>query len=225
MQQRYPRGRAIVRLHDVSPYTWDSCLEWIELCRLLMLPPVELFVIPRHEGGPGEAGAGLPKDFVARLRDLHAQGHRLWVHGWTHRGERGEDEFSGLDVVHAVDRARRAMNDWKAAGLPEPDGFCPPCWRLAAQALPGICRLGYREIDLRLGVWSPDGLRISPAVSSWGGKGALARLWDRSLVRQDEILRASGLPRRIVLHPQDIDGPSRGTLETVLDRVARDRGD
>lgn len=198
-------------------------MEWIELCRLLGLPPIDLFVIPRHEGGPGEAGAGLPRDFVARLKELHAQGYRLWIHGWTHRGERGEDEFSRLDSVHAVDRARRALNDWKAAGLPEPDGFCPPCWRLSRTALPGISRLGYREIDLRFGVWSPEGLRVSPAISSWGGKGILAALWDRSLVRQDALLRASGLPRRVVLHPQDIEGPSRGPLETVLDRMARDR--
>lgn len=223
MHHRYPRGRAIVRLHDVSPYTWDSCLEWIELGRLLMIPPIELFVIPRHEGGPGDPGAGLPRDFVAKLKDLHAQGHRLWIHGWTHRGERGEDEFSKLDVVHAVDRARRALNDWKAAGLPEPDGFCPPCWRMAKQALPGIARLGYKEVDLRMGVWSPDGLRVSPALSSWGGRGPVAALWDRSLVRQDDVLRASGLPRRVVLHPQDIDGPSRYALETILGRVARDQ--
>ncbi|MCB9495732.1 MAG: DUF2334 domain-containing protein [Fibrobacteria bacterium] len=207
----------------MSPLTWDACMEWIDLGRLLSLPPMDLFVIPRHEGGPLDRGAGLPREFVGKLRDLHGQGHRLWIHGWTHRGEKGEDEFADMDAVHAVDRVRRALNDWKASGLPDPDGFCPPCWAIAKQALPGICRLGLREIDLRMGVWSPEGLRISPALSSWGGGASLvASAWDRTLVRQDSLLRASGLPRRVVLHPQDLDGPSRGPLETILDRVARD---
>jgi predicted deacetylase len=225
MHQRYPRGRAQVRLHDVSPLTWDACHEWIELGRLLSLPPMDLFVIPRHEGGPLDRGAGLPREFVARLKELHSQGHRLWAHGWTHRKEGGgEDEFSGLDAVHAADRARRALNDWKAAGLPDPAGFCPPCWRMTKHALPAICRLGFPEVDLRMGVWSPEGLRLSPALSSWGGgRSVAASLWDRTLVRQDTLLRASGLPRRIALHPQDLDGPSRGPMETILDRIARDQ--
>lgn len=226
MHTRYPRGRAHIRLHDVSPLTWDACVEWIELGRLLSLPPMDLFVIPRHEGGPLDRGAGLPKEFVARLKELHGEGHRLWVHGWTHRAEGGgEDEFADLDAVHATDRARRALNDWKAAGLPAPDGFCPPCWRMSKAALPSICRLGFPEVDLRMGVWSPEGLRVSPALSSWGGFGMVARVWDKALVRQDTLLRASGLPRRIVLHPQDLEGPSRATLETILDRVARDQAD
>jgi len=226
MHHRYPRGRAAIRLHDVSPLTWDACQEWIELGRLLSLPPMDLFVIPRHEGGPLDRGAGLPKDFVARLKELQAQGHHLWVHGWTHRADDGtEAEFAGLDAVHAADRARRALNDWKVAGLPDPDGFCPPCWKLSKQSLPAISRLGFAQVDLRMGVWTPDGLRVSPALSSWGGYGLLASLWDRALIRQDTLLRASGLPRRVVLHPQDLDGPSRSTLETILDRVARDQAD
>jgi len=222
MHTRYPRGQSVIRLHDVSPLTWDACQEWIELGRLLSLPPMDLFVIPRHEGGPLDHGAGLPRDFVNRLKELQALGHRLWVHGWTHRGEETEDEFAGLDAVHAADRARRALNDWKAAGLPDPDGFCPPCWRMTKQALPAIARLGFPEIDLRFGVWSPAGFRLSPALSSWGGNLIMASLWDRSLVRQDRLLRMSRLPRRVVLHPQDLDGAARSSLETILDRMSND---
>ena len=215
MEEKYARESIRIRLHDVSPYTWDACVEWIDLCSSLGLPPLDLFVIPRHEGGPSEKGAGLPGEFVGRLLEMHAAGHPLWVHGWTHRGDRGgEAEFSGMDPVRVADRARRALLDWEDAGLPEPVGFCPPSWNLPRGSLPALFKLGFRQVDLRLGVARPGATEWSPALSTWGGDGPLATLWDRTLPMQKRILSPFGV--RVALHPQDMSGTGRRSMEMVL---------
>src|SRR5574344_2143187 len=99
-------GDVRIRLHDVSPLTWDSCAEWIDLCASLRLPPLDLLVVPRHEGGPASRGAGLPRDFVQRLLRLKGEGYGLWIHGWTRRADVDGAEFAGLDPVVVADRAR-----------------------------------------------------------------------------------------------------------------------
>jgi len=214
MDEKYARGRIRIRLHDVSPYTWDACTEWIDLCASLGLPPLDLFVVPRHDGGPSERGAGLPPSFVQKMHEMHAMGYPLWVHGWTHRGQIGEAEFSGMDSVIVTDRARRALLDWKEAGLPEPEGFCPPCWKMPSRALPPLFKLGFRQVDLRLGVARPGSFEWSPALSSWGGRDLVATLWNRSLPFQKRILRPFRI--RVALHPQDLSGPGRRQMENVL---------
>ena len=214
MEEKYAGAKVRIRLHDVSPYTWDACAEWIELCTSLGLPPLDLFVIPRHEGGPSDRGAGLPPDFVKRLLGLRAAGHPLWIHGWTHRAAFGDGEFSGMDPVLVAERARRALLDWKEAGLPEPAGFCPPRWAMPSAALPAIFQLGFKQVDLRLSVARPGETEWSPSISSWGGRGFLAGLWDRTLPLQRRIL--SPFHVRVALHPSDLAGPARRGMEKVL---------
>src|ERR1035437_2191590 len=215
MEEKYERPLVRIRMHDVSPYTWDACAEWIDLCASLGLPQLDLFVIPRHEGGPSEKGAGLPIEFVRRLRELHSSGYPLWIHGWTHDGPRGDAEFSGMDPVRVVDRARRALLDWKEAELPEPHGFCPPCWKMPSAALPGLFKLGFRHVDLRFGVARPGTMEWSPALSTWGGRGPFSRLWDRTLPFQKRLL--APFRPRVALHPQDlVAGPARRSMEKGL---------
>ncbi|HNY29636.1 MAG TPA: DUF2334 domain-containing protein [Fibrobacteria bacterium] len=214
MEERYATNKVRIRLHDVSPLTWDACLEWIELCASLGLPPIDLFVIPRHEGGPASRGAGLPEDFVRRLRELHGKGHPLWIHGWTHRGEDSEREFLGMEAVEAADRARRALLDWRQAKLPEPTGFCPPCWIFPMAALPSVFQMGYKVVDLRFGEATPGRMLRSAAISTWGGNGLWARTWNRTLPLQKRLL--GPVPTRIALHPQDLQGRGRRSMEKVL---------
>lgn len=206
-----------IRLHDVSPLTWDACAEWIDLCASLRLPPLDLLVVPRHEGGPASRGAGLPRDFVKKLLKLKEEGYGLWIHGWTHRADVDEAEFAGVDPVVVVDRARRAVLDWKEAGLPKPEGFCPPCWKMPSSAIAPLFQLGFPQIDLRFGVAMPSGMRWSPVLSSWGGEHLLARLWNRSLVWQMRLLQP--FERRVALHPQDLEGSARRPMENVLARL------
>jgi predicted deacetylase len=213
MEERYQRGR--IHLHDVSPYTWDACAEWIELCASLGLPPLDLFVIPRHEGGPSDRGAGLPADFVKRLRALRNAGHPLWIHGWTHRNpDGGEGEFSGMDPVQVADRSRRALLDWKAAGLPDPEGFCPPRWDIPSEALPSLFQMGFKQVDLRMGVARPGEMDWSPAISTWGRSGWISNAWNLSLPAQRWMM--GPLSPRVVLHPQDVHGTARRAMERVL---------
>lgn len=214
MEERYAPTKVKIRLHDVSPLTWDACLEWIELCASLGLPPIDLFVIPRHEGGPASRGAGLPKDFVRKLRELHGQGHPLWIHGWTHSRGDSDREFEGMDAVEVADRSRRALLDWREAKLPEPAGFCPPCWIFPLSALPSLFQQGYRVVDLRFGEATPGRTFRSPAISTWGGNGLWARFWSRTLPWQRRLL--APLPTRIALHPQDLRSPHRRSMEHVL---------
>jgi predicted deacetylase len=163
----------------------------------------------------------LPPDFVRKLTELSRVGHALWIHGWTHRDHTtgGEAEFARLDAVHAADRARRALQDWLDAGLPTPDGFCPPCWKMSAETLPLLFRLGFKQVDLRTGVARPEGIEWSPAISSWGGNGRLARLWDRSLPLQYSLLQYQPYHIRITLHPQDLDTRARRSFERILDAL------
>ena len=214
MEQKYPSKGVRIRLHDVSPLTWDACSEWIELCASLHLPMPDLLVVPRHEGGPADRGAGLPKDFVKKLLQLKELGHKLWIHGWTHRADIDDAELAGLDPVVVADRARRALLDWKDAGLPKPEGFCPPCWKMTYNALGPLFKLGYDEVDLRFGVAYPGGMRWSPVLSSWGGESLLARSWNRTLVMQRRLFKPFSV--RVALHPQDLTGSARRPMENVL---------
>jgi predicted deacetylase len=214
MDQKYQQQGVRIRLHDVSPLTWDACAEWIDLCSSLRLPPPDLLVVPRHEGGPADRGAGLPKDFVKKLLKLKEQGHALWVHGWTHRADVDEAEFAGMDSVVVADRARRALLDWKDAGLPKPEGFCPPCWKMTNDAVAALFKLGFPEVDLRLGVAKPGEMKWSPVLSSWGGESAWARVWNRSLSLQRRLFKP--FPVRVALHPQDLTGSARRPMENVL---------
>lgn len=214
MEERYARVDIRIRLHDVSPLTWDGCVEWIELCSSLGLPPIDLFVIPRHEGGPSHRGAGLPPEFVAKLNKLHKAGHALWIHGWSHRGPDGEAEFAGMGAVGVVNHARRALLDWREAKLPDPAGFCPPCWVMPGDALPGLFQLGFAQVDLRLGVARPGSMERSIALSTWGGTSLFARAWNRTIPWQRRLF--SAFPMRIALHPQDIYDKSRLSMERVL---------
>lgn len=204
----------IIRLHDVSPLTWDACSEWIELCASLRLSPPDLLVVPRHEGGPADRGAGLPREFVKRLLKLKDQGHALWVHGWTHRADVDEAEFAGLDSVMVADRARRALLDWKEAGLPKPEGFCPPCWKMPSDTVGALFKLGFPQVDLRFGVAVPGQMKWSPVLSSWGSEAFLARMWNRSLTLQRRLFTAFTV--RVALHPQDLTGSARRPMENVL---------
>ena len=216
MDQKYQHQGVRIRLHDVSPLTWDACSEWIELCASLRLPTPDLLVVPRHEGGPADRGAGLPKDFVKRLLKLKAQGHALWIHGWTHRADIDEAEFAGMDSVVVADRARRALLDWKESGLPKPEGFCPPCWKMTNEAVGALFKLGFPEVDLRFGVATPGAMKWSPVLTSWGGETLLARTWNKSLVLQRRFFKPLPLPVRVALHPQDLTGSARRPMENVL---------
>lgn len=216
MEEKYQNSSVRIRLHDVSPLTWDACSEWIELCASLRLPMPDLLVVPRHEGGPADRGAGLPRDFVKRLLKLKEKGHTLWIHGWTHRADIDEAEFAGLDAVMVADRARRALLDWKQAGLPKPEGFCPPCWKMPSDSVGALFRLGFAQVDLRFGVAVPGEMLWSPVISSWGGESLLARTWNRSLPAQRKLLAPLPLGMRVALHPQDLTGSARRPMENVL---------
>lgn len=174
-------------------------------------------MVPRHEGGPADRGAGLPRDFVKLLLKLKQEGCGLWIHGWTHRADVDQAEFAGVDPVIVVDRARRALLDWKDAGLPKPDGFCPPCWKMSSEAVEPLFKLGFPQVDLRFGVARPGGTQRSPVLSSWGGEHLWARIWNRSLVLQTRLFRP--LPIRVALHPEDLTGSARRPMEKVLDSL------
>lgn len=178
--------------------------------------------MPRHEGGPADRGAGLPRDFVKRLLKLKEKGHTLWIHGWTHRADVDEAEFAGLDAVMVADRARRALLDWKQAGLPKPEGFCPPCWKMPSESVGALFKLGFAQVDLRFGVAVPGEMLWSPVISSWGGESLLARTWNRSLPAQRKLLGPLPMRLRVALHPQDLTGSARRPMENVLASLLED---
>ncbi len=174
-------------------------------------------VVPRHGGDLRRGGEGLPEAFCIWLRELSRRGHSLWMHGLTHvDGKGGEAEFSRLRVMEIRQRLQLGLRDWTAAGLPAPAGFCPPCWKASVVLAMAAAREGFHTVASRWGVRKSGDFGLALAVSSWGGRSLLARLWNRSIPLQVCLLERFRIPWRLALHPQDFDSAAGDHLVRYL---------
>lgn len=140
-------ARLVVSLHDVAPPSWETCEKilrdlgrrGVRVCSLLVVPNY-------HQTGNSMADA----KFVRWLRELEDAGHEIVIHGYFHQRppragdslrERlltqtytsGEGEFFDLEYDEALQRIRRAREEFVGAGL-MPRGFIAPAWLLSAEA-------------------------------------------------------------------------------------------
>lgn len=213
----------LASIHDVSPRFSDQIDRLADrLARHLGEPRFAMLVVPDHWGEAPIAGN---RAFHARMRDWHATGVELFVHGWFHRDDSrhagaatgfkarhmtaGEGEFLGLDGEEALDRMRRGRALIEDIVGAEVAGFIAPAWLYGPGALAALSTAGFAIAEDHLRVWSPlDGrvLARGPVVT-WASRsqGRIA-----SSIAFAALARHALAPMRTVrvaVHPGDTGVP------------------
>lgn len=232
--------RLLASIHDVSP-RFEGAVDGLadRLGRLLGGPRFAMLVVPDHWGEAPIAGN---RAFHARLRDWHAAGIEMFVHGWFHRDDSrhegaaagfkarhmtaGEGEFLGLDHATALDRMRRgrAMIE-DIIGAPV-TGFIAPAWLYGPGALDALGDAGFALAEDHMRVWSPVSGRVltrGPVVT-WASRSpariasslAFAALAARALAPVRTV--------RVAVHPGDTTVPRLlDSIDTTVARLKRGR--
>ncbi len=216
-----------VSLHDVSP-AWEREVEVaLEMAHAHGVRPALLVVPDFH----GKASLADHPAFCERLRQLQAQGHEIYLHGYSHQsrtwdqhaaetatrgiGSRmrylfaqkvvsgGEAEFS--DVSH--DEALRRLDDGERmlrdAGLAV-TGFIAPAWSMPSWVLTLLGERGYAFTEDHTRVYDPASGRSRASVVLNYASRTPGRLL--SSVAWCRIARPARrlLPARIAIHPADM---------------------
>jgi predicted deacetylase len=209
-------------IHDVSP-AWEREVELaLEACDRVGAKPA-LLVVPNFHGVSPllESPA-----FCARLRELQARGHEVYLHGFFHQSRPappaganrvawyfaqnvasgGEAEFA--DVTR--DEARARLDDGEKvlrdAGL-RVDGFIAPAWSMPAWLLPMLGERGIAFAEDHLHVYAPAAKKARPSVVlNWASRSP-GRLF--STVAFSAFWRATMqaralFPARVAIHPADM---------------------
>lgn len=232
--------RLIASIHDVSPRFADPVDRLADrLSGLLGGPRFAMLVVPDHWG---VAPIAADKGFQARLRDWHASGVEMFVHGWYHRDETrhadaatafkarhltaGEGEFLGLDHIDALDRMRRGralIEDIIGAPVA---GFVAPAWLYGPGALGALAPAGFAIAEDHMKVWSPTGgmvLARGPVVT-WASRSPrriASSLLFASIARNTLGPLATA---RIAVHPGDVTVPALlDSIDRTVIRLSRGR--
>lgn len=224
-----------VSIHDVSPAWSDEVEAALELCASAGVRPA-LLVVPNFHGR-----APLLDDarFCARLRDLQAAGHEIYLHGFFHesRGRYdarsgsgrlawlfaqrvasgGEAEMSDVSAEQGLARIEEGERVLFAAKL-RVDGFVAPAWSMPSWLLPLLGQRGCRFTEDHLRVYDPAARRArASVVLNWAtrspGRLLSTVAWCR-IARQARRLA----PARIAIHPGDMRYLLvRGEIERALE--------
>ena len=227
-----------VSIHDVSP-AWKGEVELaLEACARIGCKPA-LLVVPNFHG---EAPLGEDAAFCARLRELQADGHEIYLHGFFHQSRAvnrsgasdarwlfaqkvvsgGEAEFSDVTKDEAcarLDDGERVLRD---AGL-RIDGFVAPAWSFPAWLLPMLAERGYAFTEDHLSVYDPRAKKSRPSVVLNYASRSPSRMFSTvAYCRVAKYARAV-LPARIAIHPADYGfALLRHEIEHLLDWAAGD---
>lgn len=213
-----------VSIHDVSP-AWSTEVELaLELAHRVGARPA-LLVVPDFHGK-----AALLEDdaFCARLRQLQADGHEIFLHGYYHQSRAepphgdengrpsglawmfaqrvvsgGEAEFSDVSRDEATERLARGEAVLHEAGLVI-DGFVAPAWSMPRWLLPMLAARGYRFTEDHFRVYDPAADRWRPSLVFNYASRTPSRLL--SSVAFCRIAKPCGvmLPSRVAIHPADM---------------------
>ena len=202
-------------IHDVSP-AWTREVELaLELSAARGAKPA-LLVVPNFHG----AWPLLDHPaFCARLRELQALGHEVYLHGFFHASRPtgtglrwhfaqkvvsgGEAEFSDVTREEAITRLDEGEATLLAAGL-QIDGFVPPAWSMPPWLLPLLGSRGYRFCEDHTHVYDPKTAKKRASVVLNYASRTPARLFSSvAFCRLAKHARAV-LPARIAIHPTDM---------------------
>jgi len=232
--------RLLASIHDVGPRFADAVDRLAErLTRHLGGPRFAMLVVPDHWG---EAPIADDTAFHRRLRDWHASGIEIFVHGWFHRDTSrhdgalagfkarhmtaGEGEFLGLDQPEALRRmtAGKTMIE-DIVGAPVA-GFIAPAWLYGDGAHAALGPAGFALAEDHMRVWSPaDGRTLARGpVVTWASRSRsriasslLFAAFARHILAPMEVVR-------VAVHPGDIRVPALlASIDRTLKRLMRGR--
>jgi predicted deacetylase len=176
-----------VSIHDVSPAWKREVEDALEVAHAHGVRPA-LLVVPNFHGRAPLDG---DPEFCARLRELQAEGHEIYLHGFYHRAEgdnedgaatgsrlrwffrqkivsAGEAEFAAVSPREAerrLDDGRKMLDN---VGL-SPSGFVAPAWSMPSWLLPMLGARGYGFAEDHLRVYDPAaGARASSSTGRAG---------------------------------------------------------
>ena len=221
--------KLLASIHDVSPVSLDAVDRLADLLAAhLGGPRFALLVVPDHWG---RADISHDRAFHARLRDWHAAGAEIFVHGWYHRDDGGhatsaarwkatvmtasEGEFLGLDRQEAARRmiaGKTLIED--IIGDPVA-GFIAPAWLYGPGAMLALNDAGFALAEDHLRVWSPatgETIARGPVIT-WASRSP-GRI--RSSLAFARLARFSLQPLpnvRLAVHPGDVTVPA--LLESI----------
>jgi uncharacterized protein len=210
-----------VSIHDVSPAWSEEVEAALALCASMGVRPA-LLVVPNFHGR-----APLLEDarFCARLRDLQAAGHEIYLHGFLHQSgasydpartpsrlgwlfaqrvaSGGEAEMSDVSASEGRARLEEGERMLLAAQL-NIDGFVAPAWSMPPWLLPLLGERGYRFTEDHLRVYDPaaGGARAS-VVLNWATRSPARLASTLAWCRIAKYGRAFA-PARIAIHPADM---------------------
>jgi predicted deacetylase len=209
-----------VSIHDVSPAWTDELEDALALCESVGVRPA-LLVVPDFHGH-----APLLDDppFCARLRELQATGHEIYLHGFFHKSRNryeadagarvawlfaqriasgGEAEMSDVSVEEGRRRIEEGERVLQAADL-RIDGFVAPAWSMPSWLLPMLGERGCRFTEDHLRVYDPATRRAAPSVVlNWATRSPGRLLSTLAWCRIAKHARAL-VPIRIAIHPGDM---------------------
>ncbi|HEY2516879.1 MAG TPA: polysaccharide deacetylase family protein [Polyangiaceae bacterium] len=234
--------RVQVSIHDVSPAFVGEVEDALAVCAKVGVKPALLVVPNFHGGWPLREHPA----FCARLRDLQAAGHEVYLHGFFHQARLGDGD------AHLPQRARGAGPQgslrWRfaqrvaSAGEAEfsdlspdealerlldgereltaaglrIDGFVPPAWSMPRWVHALLRDRGYRFSEDHLRVYDPAAGRARPSVVLNYASRTPARLYSSVAWCRLAKHAAIALPARIALHPADMRVP---LLRREIDRL------
>lgn len=191
------------------------------MCRDHGIRPA-LLVVPNFHG---RAPVDEDLEFSKRLRELQADRHEVFLHGFFHRSATrrdsksastrwawlfaqrvasgGEAEMSDVSEAEGRRRIEAGERALQAAGL-RIDGFVAPAWSMPRWLLPWLGTRGYRFCEDHLRVYDPAARRSrASVVLNWATRSP-ARLL--STVAWCRAARHAGtlIPARIAIHPADM---------------------
>jgi predicted deacetylase len=209
-----------VSIHDVSPLWRDEIAAALKACERVGVRPA-LLVVPDFHGR-----ASLLEDppFCARLRELQAAGHEVYLHGFFHlsaahydrrAGSRlawhfaqrvasgGEAEMRDVSAEEGARRVEQGERVLTEIGL-RVDGFVAPAWSMPPWLLPLLRTRGCRFTEDHLRVYDPAAGQSRPSVVlNWASRSSLRMLSTVAWCRAAKYARAL-CPARIAIHPGDM---------------------
>jgi uncharacterized protein len=214
----------LVSIHDVSP----KFLPEIDTLRALIgrdaagAKPA-LLVVPNHWR---DAPIADDVRFGTWLRQRHAEGCEILLHGWFHRDDTpartalarfkgahltaGEGEFLNLDEATAGRRlrdGRMLIEDMIGAPV---TGFVAPAWLYGPGARAALVHTGFAFAEDHFRVWSPiDGARLATGpVISWATRTPLRKASSLAFAALARPLLGASRVVRIAAHPGDARSPA-----------------
>jgi predicted deacetylase len=208
-----------VSIHDVSPAWTEEVDAALRMCAVIGAKPA-LLVVPDFHGRAPLLGD--PR-LCARLRDLQAAGHEVYLHGYRHESgggmRTGQSRLRWLFAQHVVSageaemvnvgpdegRARIEQGEGvlRDAGL-RIDGFVAPAWSMPRWLLPALAARGCRFTEDHLRVYDPAaGRSRATVVLNWASRSPVRMLSTVAWCRAAKHARAL-VPARIAIHPADM---------------------